>query len=364
LLTSTIGTGKTHFSDYTFRGSEGSILKWALPIFNPWASRKLKEVLTHFQPDVVHLHGICEQTSPSILLHLKHYPTVLTTHDNDLVGPGESKYVQDAATIYFSGRPCYRCTSRKGYIFFLVKHLVRRRLLRHIDLFITTNQRTKQALERQSLKPVQKIPYGLRLFMPSPIAQPYHLLFAGRLAEQKGVQYLLDAMPTIIERFPQTRLQIVGTGPDGARFKEQATRLQLNDVVTFTGFVPYRHIESYYHWASIVLVPSIWQEPFALIGPEAMSVGRPLVASDVGGIPEWLQDGETGYLVPPQNTLAIADRVIRLFSDHALMQQMGQNAYRAAQAFDLDAHTEAILAVYRQVGLSYWNALGACATEH
>src|SRR5665648_1288137 len=111
----------------------------------------------------------------------------------------------------------------------------------------------------------------------------------------------------------------------------------------------YSEVEKYYKKANIVIVTSVWPEPFGLIGSEAMSVGRPVIGTKVGGIPEWLEDGETGYLVEPGDPKQIAENVIKLLSDRKLMEKIGRNAMEKAKRFNIKKHVEEIEKVYKNV---------------
>ena len=101
--------------------------------------------------------------------------------------------------------------------------------------------------------------------------------------------------------------------------------------------------------STIIIVPSIYGEPFGLVGVEAFSVGRPVIASRVGGIPEWLDDGKTGFLVDPGNPEQISEKVIKLFSDKKLLEEMGKNAHKKAEQFSIDKHTKKIEKIYLDV---------------
>jgi glycosyltransferase involved in cell wall biosynthesis len=98
-----------------------------------------------------------------------------------------------------------------------------------------------------------------------------------------------------------------------------------------------------------VVVPSLWPEPFGLVGPEAMAHGLPVIASRVGGIPEWLADGEVGFLFEPGDVQGLADRINRLLFDRALARRLGQQARaRAGSRFTVPGYVDRFLELLRE----------------
>ena len=96
-------------------------------------------------------------------------------------------------------------------------------------------------------------------------------------------------------------------------------------------------------------MPSIWAEPFGKVGIEAMSVGRVVVASDVGGVSEWLEDGKTGYLIQPESSEEIAEKIIKLLKHEDLLKKMSVNAAERAKDFTIEKHASEIMEVYKSV---------------
>ncbi len=131
----------------------------------------------------------------------------------------------------------------------------------------------------------------------SPPGEPL-VLFLGRITPQKGLGYLIRAMAKIETR---CRLVVASDGYELPRMRALTAKLRLEDRVSFLGAVDYAAVVDLYTRARVIAVPSVWPEPFGLVGPEAMSYGVPVVAFRVGGIPEWLRDGETGFLVEPKD---------------------------------------------------------------
>ncbi len=171
------------------------------------------------------------------------------------------------------------------------------------------------------------------------------ILFLGRIAPQKGLSYLIRAMAKIETR---CRLIVASDGYELPRMRALTAKLRLEDRVSFLGAVDYAAVGELYAKASVLAVPSVWPEPFGLVGPEAMSYGLPVVAFRVGGIPEWLRDGETGFLVEPKDVAGLAQRIELLLNDPALAQRLGAQGRIAAEHLNLDRHVDGLLRVSQQ----------------
>ena len=143
-----------------------------------------------------------------------------------------------------------------------------------------------------------------------------HILAIGQLIRGKGVDQLLTAMYRV--KTPCV-LDIVGSGNDEAYLKQLAE--PLGEKVVFHGYSP--NPDDAFRGVRAVVLPWRWQEPFGLVGPEALAHGVPLVGFDVGAVREYLADGQTGVLVPPRDTDALAHAIDRLLNDAEEARAMG-----------------------------------------
>jgi glycosyltransferase involved in cell wall biosynthesis len=175
------------------------------------------------------------------------------------------------------------------------------------------------------------------------------LLFAGRLVTFKGIDHLLDALVLRKDR-PQPHLLLIGDGPHQASLQRRAAALGLSQRVTFAGPQPHAELPRYYAIADAFVVPSIAHETFSIASCEAMSCQRPVIGTRVGGLPEVVRDGETGYLVPPGDAGALAQRIGALLADPVTRARMGA-AGRAwtLEMFTWDRVIARMLACYQQV---------------
>jgi glycosyltransferase involved in cell wall biosynthesis len=184
--------------------------------------------------------------------------------------------------------------------------------------------------------------------MPAP--QPDHgkvIGFIGRLSDQKGCEFLIRALPQVIAKHPDARLVIVGDGPERPKLETLAAQLGAADSIQFAGYQPEpsKAILS----SSLIAIPSIY-DPFPLVTLEVMALGRPVVGSAVGGIPEAVEDGRTGILVPPRDPSALATAIVRLLDSPELRRQMGAAARASAQEkFSPSAITPQFERLYRRL---------------
>lgn len=168
------------------------------------------------------------------------------------------------------------------------------------------------------------------------------VLYVGRLVEKKGVRHLLDALAMVRERKPTARLTIVGDGPERGVLERQVRQLGLADRVEFTGAKPQGDLCSYYQSAAVTVFPSVIasggdQEGFGLVVVEAQACACPVIASDLPVLREIIEDGDTGILVRPGDSSALARAILRVLDDRELAQRLGARGRQAAvERFDWD----------------------------
>jgi glycosyltransferase involved in cell wall biosynthesis len=171
--------------------------------------------------------------------------------------------------------------------------------------------------------------------------------FVGRLADQKGCEFLIEAMPAVIQAHPHTRLRIVGDGPDRPKLEALVSRLRLEPTVEFLGYRPAS--AQLMGEFDALIVPSIY-DVHPLVAVEAMASGLPVIASAVGGLAETVVDGTTGFLVPPRRPEELASAINRLLASDGLRRSMGAQARtRALAQFSPEVCVAAYAAEYRAV---------------
>lgn len=183
------------------------------------------------------------------------------------------------------------------------------------------------------------------------------LLFVGRIEPLKGIDILIQAIALLRQRGIYVCLAVIGGDPDSspqaqssemARLKALREQAGLTDLVAFLGKRGQDTLPYYYSAAEAVVVPSHY-ESFGMVALEAMACGTPVVASQVGGLAFLVQDGVTGFTVPVDEPLALADRLALLINDRALRQKLGEQAHAVAQQYAWENIAARVLALYGQV---------------
>ncbi len=164
------------------------------------------------------------------------------------------------------------------------------------------------------------------------------LVTVARLQEHKGMDTVIRALPAILARAPDVRYAVAGTGPDRERLERLVQELGLGDRVRFLGGVGDQDLPALYNLASVYVGASrragrLGVEGFGISLVEASACGLPVVAGNSGGIPDAVRDGETGFLVPPEDPAAFADAICRVLADKAAAQRMGQAGRRAVETY-------------------------------
>ena len=162
----------------------------------------------------------------------------------------------------------------------------------------------------------------------APSFDPPVFLCVARFIRDKGVDTALAAFADVARDHPRARLRLAGGGPERAALEQQAVARGVAERVDFLGWVPPEDVHAAMGAASAVLVPSRWEEPFGLVAAEAGQVARPAIVTRVGGLPEIVVDGETGFVVEKDDPAALAEAMRRVLTDPARAAALG----RAAQA--------------------------------
>jgi glycogen(starch) synthase len=179
---------------------------------------------------------------------------------------------------------------------------------------------------------------------------PARLLCLGRLVQDKGFDLALRAFALVHPRFPGVRLVIAGQGPERAALEGLAANLGIGAAVDFPGLISPSAVPALLNTASAVLVPSNWFEPFGLVALQAAQMGRPVVASRVGGLQDLVLDGQTGLLVEQGSVEALAAAIAILLADPHLASGLGHTAYHhARRVYSWERYVGDYLALYTKL---------------
>jgi len=358
-------------------------------IYNREAQKKLADLLDTFKPDIIHLHNYYHQLSTSILcpIRQRNIPVVQTLHDYHLIDPTYKLFCNGqvcepsplasprgpmaigpwSKNITESWRLVANRCIQQSYLASALEAIeswysrTRGGSWTTPDRFIAPSEFLRKKCIEFGV-PSEKITtlnYTFRR-IPSDSGQArmtthdeatdYKLqanssvLYVGRLDDTKGVDVLLRAFV----KLPDLKLDIVGDGP-GRKQLEQLTRnLHLTNV-TFVGWKSKEEINEYYRHCAFIVVPSIWYEVFGLVILEAAQWKKTAIASSIGGIPEVLEHGKHGMLVPAGNVDALTQRMEWLATHPLEQQRMGENAYRELERFESEKHWERLKEIYDEI---------------
>ncbi|MFL5871036.1 MAG: glycosyltransferase family 4 protein [Solirubrobacterales bacterium] len=174
------------------------------------------------------------------------------------------------------------------------------------------------------------------------------VLLVGRLVYEKGFQVALEALPGIIERVPNTRFVVAGSGTHEQELRRQAEELGLMDHGTFVGWIGDDVLHSLYRIADVCVVPSIY-EPFGLVALEAMASSCPCIVADTGGLREVVPHDEVGLRFRARDPVSLAEMTVRVLDDAKLCRRLTAEAFEHLRRFDWGDVAERTAAVYAEL---------------
>jgi glycosyltransferase involved in cell wall biosynthesis len=315
------------------------------------------EQVRKWRPDVCFAHNMRELDIDAALL--REGPVVKMMHGYfGTCVSGQKAFLAPAAAactricgpaclVYFAPRRCGRRRPLE-----VVRHYRwatrQRALFPKYRSFVVASEHMRGEYVAHGVAPdrIQAIPlFAAEPSRPAPGGPTLDVLFLGRMTELKGPALLLDAL-TRASRALGRRLSVVmaGEGPLRERLRDAAAEIAGLDA-TFPGWVGSRARAELLGRAALLAVPSVWPEPFGLVGLEAAAFGIPAVAFDVGGIREWLTDGVNGRLIPAGDTAAMGNAITALLKDPQERGRLGAGAHAVFGRFSPDAHLSRLEAV-------------------
>lgn len=324
-------------------------------IYSPEAKRNFQALCEEFRPNVVHLNNVHRQITLSILdapyLRENKVPVFYTAHDYVTVCPGYlmldgdgrvcDACLEDGRYRYCIERRCVKGSRAKSALAAMEASFNRaHKSNRRIDRVIAPSRFMRSKLIEGGW-PEGKVVF-LQNFADDAILDraanagadatdrenPY-LLFFGRLSAEKGVDTLLRAFDASLPNLPQDmRLVVVGDGPDAADFKALASSLGCASRIEFAGYQTGGALQAYVERASLAIASSRWREnmPYSIV--EAFAAGTPVIGTNIGGIPELVDEGKTGFICEPGGVQSMADAISRganAFLDRSAYSRLQSN---------------------------------------
>ena len=202
------------------------------------------------------------------------------------------------------------------------------------DRIVAVSEDIRQDLIRRGAPPEKMfmIPTCGHVGPYVPMEEGDFILSIGRLVKVKGLEYLIEAMKHV-----DCKLLICGKGPEEKNIRRRVQRAGVSDKVEFLGYVSEERKQELMGTCKMVVMPSLF-EAFGMVAVEVMAHGRPLVCTNVNGLPETV--GEGGLLVDPKDPAGLADAINRLLSDNGLRAEMGKKARKQAEYYDWSNHID------------------------
>jgi glycosyltransferase involved in cell wall biosynthesis len=224
-------------------------------------------------------------------------------------------------------------------------------ILQNADAVLALTEDMKQKMREICDRDISVVPNGIDLerFKNSSGGEKGSnaktIIFVGRLHPVKGGQYLIEAMAIVHRAMPDVKLVIVGDGVERTRLEQLAKKLDLNSCIQFAGQVPQERIPQIMHQADVFALSSL-SESFGIVNIEAMAAGLPIVATNVGGIPDIVEEGVNGYLVNAKNPEELADKILFLLQNDEMREEISANNREKAELYTWDKVTGIVEKIY------------------
>lgn len=291
--------------------------------------------------DIVHAHGTVRTDGAHVVRSLHDYAFACASGERSFRNGSSCTRAHGAGC--FAGLLVQGCAHRLDLRPALRSHRAISRslpVLRSGSAVLAHSDAVAAAARANGFERVHVVPYFVERVADPTTPPSRRLAFVGRIVEAKGLDVALRALaqaPDVWDRF-----DVVGDGWARPAAESLARRLGLTNRVTFHGWLDPAAVANVLEHTSALLLPSRWPEPFGIVGLEAFAHARPVIASRVGGIPEWL-DADAGALVPPGDAAALATAVTALLPRAA---ELGRAAWDRVARYSVESHLAALDAVY------------------
>ncbi len=320
----------------------------------------LRRMLQNYRPDVVHVRMMTTQLSSLILPLLRNYPAIYHGTWHEAICPTGMKMLPDMSTCQMSaGLTCWKqgCVSNAAGPLIAIQYRLLARWRHVFQQVVTNSHYLARQLQAAGWGEPAVIWNGVPEVPPrKPLRGPPTIGFVGRLVPEKGIETVIRALPSLRERLPNLRLNVVGDGPERPMMEQLCRDLKLESSVNMLGALTRDEAERQLQSAWVQVVPSICQESFGLVAAEAQMRGTAVVASRRGGLPEVVVDGQTGSLVEPQNPAQLAEALLPFLTNREWAERVGgAGRVRALQEFSLETCTTKFIELYGRV-IDQWQS--------
>ena len=344
--------------DFNASGNPLKLAESALHLlYSREAGRKFARLLDDEKPDLIHLNIFQSQLTGSVVdeAYKRHIPVVYTAHDLKSVCPNylmmhHGKICEkclDGHYLHCFSNSCMKNSRAKSMLAFLEAYVYKlRKTSRKIDYVITPSLFYKNKLEAAGVFscPIEHI----RNFLPAGTvfeegSRGDYFLYFGRLSREKGIRTLISAFS---EAHIEEKLVIVGSGPEEEYLRSMVKKLGMEDKILFLGFKTGEELKKIVANALCVCLVSEWYEngPYSIL--EAQALGRSVIVSDYGGLPELVEDGITGYIVEAGNIPDLTEKIRKMSLSGMDSAHISD---QAACAYSADLYAERVIGIYEKL---------------
>ncbi|MFT5393044.1 MAG: glycosyltransferase involved in cell wall biosynthesis [Gammaproteobacteria bacterium] len=326
--------------------------------FNPVSYWAMRRVIAEFTPDVVHFNNVFYALSPSVLLATMSVPSVMTLHDYYPICATD-KRVNDGAICHQEFSGCREgCMVRPDHRAQRVRRWIIRRALGRVAKLIAPSTYLKEAFALNGIYNARTIQHYCetggasdRPVNETPSAtEPLRFLYLGRLVEQKGIDILVRAFAAFVRNGNSTaRLAIAGRGLLESEVNRLIFELNLSENVEMLGWISGDQKIDAIEAATAIVVPSRWAEVAGLSAYESARLGRPTIASRVGGLPEFVNHDVSGLLFENESVSELAQCMQRFVDDPSLTARLGAAARDKALGQSVATYVVQLRSVYAGV---------------
>lgn len=311
-----------------------------IDLWNPHCYLMIRRILSKLDPDIVHVHTFKGLSNAAFAAAEKNQQPILhTLHDYALLHVRGDLF-KDGSIIepgkFLSPYQLFNRNTIEPYVdrilapsqFIIAKHHSEG-LLRDVPCtWLPLGVEHKESDN----------PLGKRTQSTS---DQFRVLYTGQLHARKGVDLLIKAFSELKD--DSLRLDILGKGPDRIALEQLASN---DDRIRFHGFVSESQLEQFYAQADLAVVPSRWYDNSPLVIYESYSQGTPVLGANIGGIPELIDQGNTGYLFEPDNIHSLKDSLLKAYNTGT--EKMAQQAYQKSKQLTLEKHINELIKIYNQ----------------
>jgi len=326
---------------------------WQLwDLYNPYAAKLIKKIIQEQKPDLVHIHKmrgfsgaiwhVCADLMPGkIIQTLQDYESIspigtLEGRIGHWAKQGNWMLWPYQTVRHFQTREIVHVTAPSRYT---LDTVLARGLFANARRSVISNPHSwtlEQLIARQNTH-VDHIKKPDR---------PITFFFLGRLEPEKGIRELLIAFSNIAEKYKNIRLHVAGWGTLSDELKQIWEK---HSSIKFVGSVEGKQKEQLLEGMDVMVVPSTWPEVFGIVTVEALAFGKPVIASNTGGLPEIITNGQTGWLFEPGNTQDLQDKMEYVTQHSQILDEMTEACYEAAKKYAVDVIAQEYLSLYEKV---------------